>query len=565
MDNSNKKPLLVLAAALPVVFWIGVILYYSVNLPWYDDFDPFPDFLSKWITTDAFAERLKLLFQPNNEHRMVVGKLATLAYYWVTGHLNFTFLHIGAALFTLGTLAVFWRAFKRSNLSGWYFLPVPFLLFQLQYHLIFLWAICGWQHEPVVFFVVLSMFLLSGKRFGGALLAGVCATYAMSSGIFVWPAGVAVLLLRSQYKQLIGWVLVGALAVGLYFYGMSAQGNESSFAFFAQYPHLSVLGFFAFLGGLFDFFPEKSIVVRSALPVLMAFILMIWVAIWLWRQATPWLARTFGAFKQSGKSSESEKAADLNAFLLGILAFLLVEALVIGLLRPRFGFFVMIVSNYKIYPALFLIVTYLTFIVSTQNQLLRKRALQVSAFVALLIWGLSIYTSLPVISERRKYYVVNGYNQEFNGFGLGHVPYSEGAKYVDSLMKQLVQMGVYTYPAEGRELGRQVHALTTAFPVERQVTVEHRDKGIYVSDPEGTVSPVRTNGEYAFVRNAGRLYFFKMEPHKYAGRNFFKQYDKGFDIEIPHSSLLPGTYDLGIVNVEGTAVKGGVLGKVTIP
>ncbi|MBO9614152.1 MAG: hypothetical protein J7619_15710 [Dyadobacter sp.] len=565
MDNSNKKPLFFLVAAVPVVLWMGVILYYSVNLPWYDDFDPFPDFLHKWITSDSFPERLKLLFQPNNEHRMVVGKLATLVYYWATGHLNFTFLHIAAALFTLGTLAVFWRAFKRSGLSAWYFLPVPFLLFQLQYHLIFLWAICGWQHQPVVFFVVLSMFLLSGKRFGGALLAGVCATYAMSSGIFVWPAGVAVLLLRSQYKQLLVWIFVGAAAVGLYFYGMSAQGNESSFAYFAKYPHLSVLGFFTFLGGLFDFFPEKDIVVRSALPVLMAFIAMIWVVIWLWRQLTPWLARTLGWFKSNRAVALTDNAGNLNAFLLGIFGFLLVEALVIGLLRPRFGFFVMIVSNYKIYPALFLIVTYLSFVVSTQNQNLRKLALQGAALIGLVIWGVSIYSYLPVISERRKYYTVNGYNQEHNGFGLGHVPYSEGARYVDNVMKHLVKAGVYKYPEEGNELGRQVNALTMAFPVERQVTVTHREKGIYLNDPEGRISPSRSNGEYAFVRNGQRLYFFKMEPHKYTGRNFFKQYDKGFDIEIPHSSLLPGTYDLGIVNVEGTVLKGGVLGKVTIP
>lgn len=551
--------------AVPLALWVGVILYYSVNLPWYDDFDPFPDFLHKWITSDSLYERITFLFQPNNEHRMVIGKLATVGYYWFTGQLNFTFLHIGAALFTLGTLVIFWRAFRRSNLNAWYFLPVPFLLFQLQYHLIFLWAICGWQHEPVVFFVVLSMFLLSGKRFAGALIAAVCATYAMSSGIFVWPAGVAVLLLRSQYKQLAAWILIGAVAVGLYFHGMSAQGNEASFAFFAQYPHLSVLGFFTFLGGLFDFFPEKSIVVRSALPVLMAFIAMIWVAVWLWRQLMPWLARTFGLFKSGSASAKTDGESNLNAFLLGILSFLLVEALVIGLLRPRFGFFVMIVSNYKIYPALFLIVTYLSFVVSAQNPSLRKLALRGAALVGLVIWGLSIYTYLPVISERRKYYTVNGYNQEHNGFGLGHVPYSDGAKYVDNVMKYLVKTGVYSYPAEGNELGRQVNALTTAFPVERQVTVEHRDKGIYINDPEGSISPARSNGEYVFVRNGQRLYFFKMEPHKYTGRNFFKQYDKGFDVEIPHSSLLPGTYDLGIVNVEAAGLKGGVLGKVTIP
>nr|WP_295930880.1 hypothetical protein [uncultured Dyadobacter sp.] len=561
MDNSIKKPLAVLVMALPVLVWIAAILYYSVNLPWYDDFDPFPDFLHKWITSNALPEKLKLLFQPNNEHRMVIGKLVTVIYYWVTGHLNFTFLHIAGACFTLGTLAIFWRAFRRTKLSAWYFLPVPFLLFQLQYHLIFLWAICGLQHQPVVFFVCLSMFLLSGNRFAGALLAAVCATYAMSSGIFVWPAGVMILLLRSQYKHLIGWLLIGAMAVGLYFYGMSAQGNESSFAFFVKYPHLSVLGFFAFLGGLFDLLPEKSIVVRSALPVVMAFFVMIWVVIWLYRQLVPWFQRTFG----QSKVPAAGRMSDAEAFLLGILTFLLVEALVIGLLRPRFGFNVMIVSNYKIYPALFLAVAYLSFIVSTQHEHARQRALKLAAFIGIIIWGVSIYTYLPVITERRKYYTVNGYNQEHNGFGLGHVPYSEGARYVDNLMKSLVKMGVYSYPKEGNELGRQVHAFTKPFPVARQVTVTHREKGIYLNDPEGTVSPARSNGEYAFVRNAGRLYFFKMEPHKYSGRNFFRQYDKGSDVEIPHTALLPGTYDLGIINVGGGSLEGGILGKVTIP
>lgn len=562
MNNSIKKPLAVLVMALPVLVWIAVILYYSVNLPWYDDFDPFPDFLHKWITSNALPEKLKLLFRPNNEHRMVIGKLVTVLYYWITGHLNFTFLHIAGACFTLGTLVVFWRAFQRARLSAWYFLPVPFLLFQLQYHLIFLWAICGLQHQPVVFFVCLSMFLLSGNRFVGALLAGVCATYAMSSGIFVWPAGVMILLLRSQYKQLAGWLFIGALAVGLYFYGMSAQGNESSFAFFVKYPHLSVLGFFAFLGGLFDVLPEKSIVVRSTLPVLMAFFVMIWVTIWLYRQLVPWLGRTF---RQTKTPDATDRMSDVEAFLLGILTFLLVEALVIGLLRPRFGFNVMIVSNYKIYPALFLAVAYLSFIVSTQNEHARKRALRLAAFLGIIIWGVSIYTYLPVITERRKYYTVNGYNQEYNGFGLGHVPYSEAAEYVDKLMKNLVKMGVYSYPKEGNELGRQVHAFTKPFPVTRPVTVTHREKGIHLNDAEGGVSPARSNGEYAFIRNAHRLYFFKMEPHKYTGRNVFRQYDKGSDIEIPHASLLPGTYDLGIVNVSGGLLDGGILGKVTIP
>ncbi|MHA4742553.1 hypothetical protein [Dyadobacter sp. MSC1_007] len=568
MDKTNKSIIPAIVLAVPVLLWVAVICYYSINLPWYDDFDPFPDFLNKWIGEASFSERLRLLFQPNNEHRMVIGKLVTVIYYKITGQLNFTFLHLAGACFTLGTLAIFWSAFKKSRLNAWYFLPVPFLLFQLQYHLIFLWAICGLQHQPVVFFVCLSMFLLAGKRFTGAAVAGVCATFAMSSGIFVWPAGIMILLVRSDYKRLGLWIGIAVVAVGLYFYGMSSQGNESSFAFFVKNPHLSVLGFFAFLGGLFDFFPEKGIVVRSALPVLMSFLVMIWVVIWLFRQVSPWLARTFGRDSSAFRTQSSQAGQDvkqLESFLLGILTFLLVEALVIGLLRPRFGFFVMIVSNYKIYPALFLIVAYLSLVTSISQERMRTRVWKGATAIAGLIWLISIFTYLPVIAERHKYYVVNGYNQEHNGFGLGHVPYSKGAEYVDNLMKGLVKKGVFHYPQEGNILAEKVRSLSDAVPKEKEITVAHRDSLIYINNPHGGLSPWRKNGEYAFVKNAERLYFFKMEPHKYSGRNFLRQYDKGSDISIPYSSLRPGVYEVGWVAVTGDNLEGGILEKVTIP
>ncbi|MCF0039175.1 hypothetical protein [Dyadobacter fanqingshengii] len=552
---------------LPVLLWVFVILYYSVNLPWYDDFDPFPDFLRKWITDSSFSDRLTLLFQPNNEHRMVIGKLVTLTYYWVTGHLNFTFLHIAGACFTLGTFRIFWLSFAKTKINWWYFLPVPFLLFQLQYHLVFLWAICSLQHQPVVFFISLSMFLLSRNRFGWAVLAAVCATYAMSNGIFVWPAGVMILLLRSQYKQLSIWLLAGALAVGFYFYGMSAQGNESSMEFFAKYPHLSVLGFFAFLGGLFDFFPEKTIVVRSALPVLMGFLVMIWVVIWLYKQLIPWLTRTFNWPKNTRyagpEASVDKKNQDM--FLLGILTFLLVNALIIGLLRPRFGFFVMIVSNYKMYPALFLTVAYLTFINAVSGKQIQEWIFQFALTTSVIIWVFSIYGYLPVIAERNKYLTVNGYNQEHNAFGLGHVPFSTSAFYVDRMMKQMVSWGAYEYPDKPENLAKEIGKIQNPISVEEGITVTMRDSILVVNDPQSSMSLNRSNGHYAFVRDDKQLYFFKMTPQKYAGRNILKQYDKGADTEIPMTSLKPGSYDLGIINIENGKSEGGILRKITIP
>ncbi|WP_439556306.1 hypothetical protein [Dyadobacter sp.] len=562
--NKTNRLFPITLALLPILIWVFVILYYSVDLPWLDDFDPFPDFLHKWISEESSAEQLALLFQPNNEHRMVVGKLLTLGYYWVTGQLNFTFLHIAGACFTLGTLLIFWRVFRQTKLSFWYFLPIPFLLFQLQYHLVFLWAICSLQHQPVVLFVCLSMYLLANGRFSLAALSGLCATYAMSSGIFVWPAGIMILLLSSRYKQLAIWCLIAVVGVGLYFYGMSAQGNESSFAFFAKFPHLSFLGFFAFLGGLFDLFPEKSIEIRTALPILMSFLIMIWVVIWLWRLFTGWTSRTFSWPAQKADQSIKAEYNPVQMFLLGVITFLLVNAIIIGLLRPRFGFFVMVVSNYKMYPALFLVAAYLTFITSNFAETTRKFGFRMAFGVSILIWVVSAINYLPVISERSKYLTINGYNQEFNGFGLGHVPFSVGAEYVDRLMKDMVALGVYRYPAGGKVIAQQVAALNGK-SAGSDILVKDENRQIYVNDPAGSVSLLKSKGEYVFLTNSEKTYLFKIEPKKYTGRNIFRQYEKGSDIAIPYSSMLPGSYNVGIISTGNPAPEGGILRKIIIP
>lgn len=555
-------------SALPVVIWVLIILSYSVNVPWFDDFDPFPDFLRQWIYTETFAGQVKLLFQPNNEHRMVIGKLVTLAYYAITGNLNITYLHIAGACFTLGTLSLFWSAFSRSNLSLWYFLPVPFLLFQFQYHLVFLWAICSLQHQPVVFFVSLSMFLLARNRFSWAVLAAVCATFAMSNGIFVWVSGAAILLLRSNYRLLTFWCVAGALAVSFYFFGMSAQGNESSFAFFVKNPHLSVLGFFAFLGGLLDLFPEKTIVERSVLPVIMGFAVMIWVGIWLYGVLSGWLNKSFNwQLKRPVflKKQVSTGEASFQEFLLGILIFLLVNAFIIGLLRPRFGFFVMIVSNYKLYPALFLIVAYLSFISSGIRVNLQKRGFQLVLVVSIMIWGISVYTYLPAITERRKYLLANAYNQEHNGFGLGHVPFSLGAAYVDELMKEMVSKDIYNYPAEKDKLANEIAKINNIDSGQFKINLTDRPDGVLVEYPEAPVSFSRDAGKYVFVRNESKLYIFKLTQNRYAGRNFFRQYDKGASVEIPFSAFEPGSYKLGVINFNGNESQGSILRDITIP
>ncbi|PWJ57188.1 hypothetical protein CLV98_108108 [Dyadobacter jejuensis] len=556
---TKNKNILGILLVLPVVVWLLVIAHYSVDVPWYDDFDPFPDFLRQWIHSESLGEQLALLLQPNNEHRMVIGKLVVLLYYWLTGTLSFTFIHFAGAAFSLGTAYLFWRSFSTMKLKWWYFLPVVLLLFQLEHHLVYLWAICSLQHQPVVFFLCLSMFLLSKDRLLWAIGAAVCANYAMSNGIFVWVAGGAVLFLKSDYKKLSFWVLAGVISISLYFHGLTTMGNEASIAYLKQFPHLSVLGFFAFLGGLFDLFPNQPIQIRTALPVLMGLLIMLWVVRWIWGIFMIWLN------KQKNKRAPGGDEGSITYFLLGIMVFLLVNALVIGLLRPRFGFFVMVVSNYKLYPALFLCVAYLSVLSGQLALRWRQWGMVVGFLLSVIIWSLSGYSYLPEISERSKYLNVNAWNQQHNGFGLGHVPYSDGAAYVDTLMKGMIEEGVYTYPASIDRVANAVGRVQGAIPKDLGVQVSVANDEIVILEPNQTYDLSKNHGQYVFLQNDTHRFLYKMNQNLYTGRNIFRIYDKGVHLILSMKDIKPGTYQIGYLDLHGSQAEGGVIETIQVP
>lgn len=527
-----RKVLFGLLATLPIGLFVVTLAQFSVNVPWFDDFDPFPDFLRKWVNSTDLLTQLQLIFQPNNEHRMIFGKLGALVYYWLFGELNFTFLHWLGFGFTLGTLAIFIGVFRQQKIEWEYLIPLLFFLFQLQYHMTSLWAITALQHLPVIFFVSLTSYLLSKQRFGWAVLAGFCANFAMSNGIFVWPAGMIILFAQGRYKLLTTWVVAGITAVFLYFKGMQTLNNESSFSYFLQHPHQTFFGFFTFIGGLFDFFPDRSTLERSVLPtiggmVMVGALVVALVKVWkLFREHT--LVRQ-----------------EALLFLLGVSTYLLANASVIALLRPRFGYFVMIVSNYKIYPALFLMVIYGFYLV-LYRQRTPKNHVKIALAVGVGIWGLSLLHYWPTINERRKTLLTDAFNQEHNGFGLGFIPNTPAAKYIDSLMKFNVQRGIYHYPTSLEPVVQSLQK-PTGFPIQPQL--EYQAEGLLIREETYSFTPEINGALYIYLQSNHRHYLFKLEPTLYTGRNWLKRYASGTSLVIPYAAVEPGSYHMQFVLV----------------
>jgi hypothetical protein len=436
-----------LLIALPVAVFGWLLLTYAVNVPWFDDIETFVGFYAEYLQALTASERLWWLLKPNNEHRVFFGKVVAVAITYLTGELNFRYVILVGGLCLLGTLGILFRVFRwgrgssSQRLPLALFVPVPFVLLQPQYHLASLWAITSMQHIGATFFVMSSLYLLahsrSAGRYWGAVGLQTMAALSMSNGLFGWVAGAGILLAQRRFGKFGIWLVISVLVFWFYFRDFSSpQGNESSVSFFLKHPHLIIFGFFTFIGGLFDFFPKLSILPRAVLPTLMGMGMVASTLYLLWQDWKHLLkSKPAGGRRPVGPHS---------SFLLGAYTYLLVNALAIGFLRPRFGYEVMLISNYMLYPALWVCLLYLHW-VSRHPALRHGRSLALG--IGMLVWLMAYNLHWPTLHERRQRLLAFAFNQHHTGAGLGGMRGTPLGHYIEQTMQTAVQAGYYHYPA----------------------------------------------------------------------------------------------------------------------
>ena len=540
----------------PILFFCIIAWRYCVDVPWFDDFEVFPIFLDHWLNTDSVWDKWLEIIRPNNEHRMVSGKLAVVVYYLFTKTLNFRFLQAIGICFTLGTFTIFYKAIQRAGLSLWYLLPVSLLLFQFEHYLVYGWSICGLQHQPVIFFITLSSYFLAWRYFYWAILAAICANFSMSNGILVWVVGGGILMLQQEYKKLGFWLLTGILMAYLYLHDIPVMGNESSVPYIIQHPVLTTLGFFTFLGGIFDVLPTLPLNYRIILPIVTGVLGTIIITVWWLKLLRKWLKN----------QQLSNVNLELTYFIFGISIFLIVNALIIAFLRPRFGFFVMLVSNYKLYPALFLVVIYVVFLCSPSLQKFKKINLIGAAFVSFSIWLLSAFHSVNTFSERRKTLVISAYNQKINGTGLGLSPNTYLSLYIDSVMNVLANKNIYHYPTIYKPIVEAIDkAGNTKFY--NLPMIQNTEKSLTIVQQGKFHFDEFNGGIYVYFKSRYNLYVFKMDPVQYQGKNIFRTYRDvaQFTIDDYSNTFLSGNYLMGFIKVENNAIQAGQYGAISIP
>jgi len=547
----NKNILIQVGIILPIFFFTLMLFTYSVNVPWFDDVDAFPDFLGRFLEAKDNNERIWLVFKPNNEHRIVYSKLVTLLHFYISGTLNIRTLIILSNITLLGTLLIFWQVIKAQKLPMLCFLPIPLLLLQPQYYLTSTWVISGFQNQPVIFFGLLGIYCLS-KNTVGAFWAGVFViffnSFTMSSGLFYWVAGIAVLALQGRYKWMIVWLASMFFTFKLYFYQFDTQANSEGFQYFFKHPHESFFGFFTHLGGSLDFMTLSPILIRSVIPTISGFVLIgvaiSWIFQSVYKSKSTFSIPVLWANLQARFNNEPS-----NYIILGGFLFLATNAFVLAILRPRFGYAVMIVGNYKIYTSVFLVISYLMLLTGWLKYPNNHKYFKWLVFGCVIFNVASYIKFLPEVHERRKDLLVRAFNQTHNQIGLGPQVGSDFDKYVQTALGRLVPKKIYQFPETiFTRSEKEIFQKLSGKPFLKVDIAKINDETV-ISNSTLPIGLGLNDGVYVLFKSAKRNYIF------YENSNLQSFFKTGFTAKVPVHYFIPDTYQIGIFWVNGATHK----------
>lgn len=417
------------AYLLIAVTWIYAlyILTSAVNVPWFDDIDAFVDAFLIFDQASTLGEKLKELIEPNNEHRMWLGKAVGIGLTYLTGEMNFKWMIWLQNLVLLGILRLFHQLHGRLTWT----LLLAFFILTPQYHLSSNWAITGWQHIGVLAMGLITLWVsVQPKIRYWSLILLILTLFTMSNGMLFWAAGIVLFFLRKDWMWSGIWILIGVFGIWLYFHGFDTSANQQAFTYFRENPGLSLACFFVFIGNNGDWLKFLPIPTRGLISGLWGAIFLAWI---LWNAGRFWW-----------KVPKAEKTTGMWT-LVGFLIFLIGNAVLIGILRARYGFEVMLVGNYRIYSAFFL-GTAVVWHLWIQEALGKSSKIQPSLWAGLLFFVVSYLISWPEIKQRKTHLLTAAFNQQHEGIGLAAQRGSFLMPYIDEKMTALVQAGRYRYP-----------------------------------------------------------------------------------------------------------------------
>ena len=244
------KPWLGIALiGFPVVYFFILLDAHLVNIPYTDDFNLL-ETVQKLRNSGSILEMLKALFEQVNQHRFGFERIVMLIMFVLTGSVNIKMQIIIGDLFMLGIGYLLYLSLKKERISWYWFIPVPYILFNLVYFENAYWGIAALQNTPLIFFAMLTAYGLARedeKGFRIAVIAALLTTFTSGSGLLAWIVGMIILAFQKRFKSLLWWI-AGSAAILLFYFFFDYQFISSPGEKVWNHPIFNAIFVMAFWG-----------------------------------------------------------------------------------------------------------------------------------------------------------------------------------------------------------------------------------------------------------------------------------------------------------------------------
>jgi hypothetical protein len=546
MKILNLKNLSILVGIAPILFFVYYVWQYTINVPFLDDNLYYTKAVVDVNKSQSFTETFKIFMRQHTitEHKTPVSRIAAFLIYKITGKLNFfTFAQIGN-LTLFGILVLFWRFFRKHAWNIVYFLPIPFLLFQMQTNENQFWMGCAWLYYPIGLWQMTTFYLLSYQKpryFIFAMLSAIFVTFIFSNGMFVFFPATLILLYQKRYKDLGIMVLIAVVCLAIYFSSYTPSPIVPP-AF--SIPNI-LTGFVLMLGAYVDVQDLHNLSPFTATAVgLIILGFLTYGGIYL-----------LNHYFKNNQTDTPPRTSDI-LFLVASMIALCMSAGAVAYSRytGEHGFEEMFSSRYRFMSVLLMCLAYLFSLLLTKNTV-RKVVLAIFLPITMLLYGYSYYFWHDYNVLYRERLTAATFNFKFHNSWVLYPFDNDWTKQVDVVNIEAIKTGVYELPnLPFTPFQEEINKDTVQNISDLALILEEKkDWFVLRNETLDVEKPLEIEQNIVLKSNKNTyLLPFDREKNRSKKDYFLNQnlFWRGFETNILKNTFIPDEYTIGLLKVQ---------------
>lgn len=253
MNDQSQKTSLAKALIIAFVFiYLFSILRYTINTPYWDDYDAVLGFLNH-LKESNLIDGLRLFFYQHNEHRLVFNRIIEVIQLKAFGEVNFLYLTLIGNIGWLLVIYLIWRYTTKQGLTLLEFTPIVVLLLSFSHNELMSWAMASIQQYYQILFSLLAIWFLVKKSNALALFWMTVSIFTGSGGLVLIPLFFLHAITKKEGRNLFIFLLASIFLLALFFIVLDykSPGGHPSIIEALKNPTSLVFYFFTFLGSSF--------------------------------------------------------------------------------------------------------------------------------------------------------------------------------------------------------------------------------------------------------------------------------------------------------------------------